>query len=55
MQSVRKVADRVVMLHKGKMIYSGEPDDLEITDNPVVRQFVTANADGPIQPKPEKY
>jgi len=55
MQSVRKVADRVVMLHQGKIIYSGEPEDLDITDNPVVQQFVTANADGPIQPKPEMY
>jgi phospholipid/cholesterol/gamma-HCH transport system ATP-binding protein len=55
MQSVRKVADRVVMLHNGRIIYSGSPDELDTTDQPVVRQFVTANALGPIQPKPHKY
>jgi len=55
MQSVHKVADRVVMLHKGKIIYSGHPTELDTADNPVVHQFVTANADGPIQPKPEIY
>lgn len=55
MQSVRKVADRVVMLHNGRIIYSGNPVDLNSTDHPVVHQFVTANAEGPIQPKPEKY
>jgi phospholipid/cholesterol/gamma-HCH transport system ATP-binding protein len=55
MQSVRKVADRVVMLHQGQIIYSGQPEELNTTEHPVVRQFVTANADGPIQPKPEKY
>lgn len=55
MQSVRKVADRVVMLHHGKIIYSGTPEELNTTPNPVVRQFVNANAEGPIQPKPVKY
>ena len=51
MQSVRKVADRVVMLHTGQIIFSGTPQDLDTTDHPVVKQFVNAEADGPIQPK----
>ncbi len=55
MQSVAKVAKRVVMLHMGKIIFSGSVDDLNKTDNAVVRQFVTANPEGPIQPKPLKY
>lgn len=55
MQSVAKVADRVVMLHNGKIIFSGSIDELYATDNKVVNQFVTANAEGPIQPKPVIY
>jgi len=55
MQSVEKVADRVVMLHNGKIIFSGSVNDLKSTDNEVVSQFVNANAEGPIQPKPFKY
>ena len=55
MQSVAKVAKRVVMLHMGKIIFSGSVDDLNKTDNAVVRQFVTANPEGTIQPKPLKY
>ncbi len=55
MQSVNKVATRVVMLHMGKIIFSGTTQDLQTTDNEVVHQFVTANPEGPIQPKPLKY
>jgi len=55
MQSVAKVADRVVMLHQGRIIFSGTVDDLYTTDNKVIKQFVNAEAEGPIQPKPVKY
>ncbi|MCB0282343.1 MAG: ABC transporter ATP-binding protein [Calditrichae bacterium] len=55
MQSVSKVADRVVMLHNGRMIFSGNVSELKSTDNEVVRQFVNGEAEGPIQPKPHKY
>ncbi len=55
MQSVAKVADRVVMLHNGKIIFSGSIDELYATENEAVNQFVTANAEGSIQPKPVIY
>ena len=50
-----KVADRVVMLHLGKIIFSGSVDELYSTENKVVSQFVHAEAEGPIQPKPTVY
>ena len=50
MQSVAKVADRVVMLHLGQIIFSGKVNELYSTDNEVVHQFVNAESDGPIQP-----
>jgi phospholipid/cholesterol/gamma-HCH transport system ATP-binding protein len=55
MQSVAKVATRVDMLHLGKIIFSGSVDELYSTENKVVSQFVKAEAEGPIQPKPIKY
>jgi phospholipid/cholesterol/gamma-HCH transport system ATP-binding protein len=50
MASVRKVADRVAMLHGGRIIWQGPLADLDGCANPYVRQFITGSADGPIQP-----
>ncbi len=55
MQSVDRIADRVVMLHTGKIIFEGDLNDLHTSDNPIVHQFVHGKLDGPIQPKPVKY
>ncbi|MHB2155700.1 ABC transporter ATP-binding protein [Calditrichota bacterium GD2] len=55
MQSVSRVADRVVMLHMGKIIFNGSLDELYSTDNAVVDQFVHAKMEGPVKPKPVKY
>ncbi|RLD12858.1 ABC transporter ATP-binding protein, partial [candidate division KSB1 bacterium] len=55
MQSVDRIADRVVMLHMGKIVFEGNLNDLHTTDNPIVSQFVNGKLDGPIQPKPVKY
>ena len=44
MDCVNKVADRVVMLHEGKDIISGTPDEINHADNEVVRQFIEGRA-----------
>ncbi len=49
MSSVRKIADRVAMLYKGKIIWDGKRDDIDASDNPYVEQFVKGLKDGPIQ------
>ena len=46
--SAYKVADRIAMLHDGKIIYSGTPDEVRETDNATVRQFVEGRAEGPV-------
>ncbi|MFH0771506.1 MAG: ABC transporter ATP-binding protein [Candidatus Omnitrophota bacterium] len=48
MISAYKVADRIAMLYKGKIIEIGTPLDIKNTKNPVVRQFITGAAVGPI-------
>ena len=49
MASVRKVADRVAMLHGGKIIWHGPLHSLDGCDNAYVRQFITGSVEGPIQ------
>jgi phospholipid/cholesterol/gamma-HCH transport system ATP-binding protein len=49
MSSVRKIADRVAMLYKGKIIWSGRRDEIDNCNQPHVAQFVAGRADGPIQ------
>jgi phospholipid/cholesterol/gamma-HCH transport system ATP-binding protein len=49
MVSAYKVADRIVMLHRGVNFFEGTPDEIKKTDNEVVRQFIEGRAEGPIK------
>lgn len=49
MSSVRAIADRVAMLHDGRIQWEGPISDLDTTDDPYIRQFVGGLADGPIE------
>lgn len=45
MNSARKIADRIVMLHEGKLIFDGTPAQIMQTTNPLVSRFVHGEAD----------
>lgn len=49
MKSAYKIADRIIMLHEGNVIFSGTPEETKSTDNEVVRQFVEGSSHGPIK------
>ncbi len=49
MASARKIADRVAMLYQGKIIWIGTVEEMEKSDNPYLRQFISGSAQGPIQ------
>ncbi len=49
MASVRKIADRVAMLYKGKIIWQGTVKEMDKTDDPYVRQFINGCSQGPIK------
>jgi phospholipid/cholesterol/gamma-HCH transport system ATP-binding protein len=49
MVSARKIADRIAMLHKGRIVWQGPTADIDTADNPYVDQFVHGRAEGPIQ------
>ena len=48
MQSAYKISDRIAMLYKGEILEVGTPDQIKNTENPIVRQFITGSAVGPI-------
>ena len=49
MASARRIADRVAMLHKGRIVWEGPASELMDTGNPVVDQFTHGRREGPIQ------
>jgi phospholipid/cholesterol/gamma-HCH transport system ATP-binding protein len=44
MTTVYKIADRIVMLHNGKILEAGTPDETKASKDPVIKQFVTGKA-----------
>jgi len=48
MQSAYKISDRIAMLYKGEIQEIGTPEQIKDTTNPIVRQFITGSAVGPI-------
>ena len=49
MVSTYKVADRVAMLYQGKIIATGSPEEIRDSNNPIIQQFITGAAEGPIE------
>jgi phospholipid/cholesterol/gamma-HCH transport system ATP-binding protein len=49
MVSARKIADRIAMLYKGKIIWQGPTADIDKSGNAFVEQFIHGNAEGPIK------
>jgi len=49
MNSAYKIADRIAMLYEGRIIDTGSPAEIKNTGNPIVRQFITGSAAGPIK------
>jgi len=48
MNSAYYIADRIAMLHLGKITQVGSPDDIKNTNDPVVRQFIEGKIRGPL-------
>ncbi len=48
MKSAYKIADRIAMLYDKHIIAVGTPGEIKNSENPVVRQFISGKAKGPI-------
>ncbi len=48
MASARKIADRIAMIHEGRIIWQGAKEEIDRSGNPYVDQFINGRAEGPI-------
>jgi phospholipid/cholesterol/gamma-HCH transport system ATP-binding protein len=44
-----RIAHRVAMLHDGVIVETGSPETIQASQNPVVRQFIEGEIEGPIE------
>jgi phospholipid/cholesterol/gamma-HCH transport system ATP-binding protein len=49
MVSARKIADRIAMLHGGRIVWHGPTEEIDRSGNPFVDQFINGRAEGPIR------
>lgn len=49
MTSVRAIADKVAMLHGGKIRWHGPVSEMDGADDPYLTQFITGSPNGPIE------
>ncbi len=47
--SAYKVADRIALLHDGRVVFLGTPEEVRTTREPLMRQFVEGSSEGPMQ------
>jgi len=47
--SARKIADRIAMIYKGRIIWQGPVAQIDDSGNPYVDQFIHGRAEGPIE------
>jgi phospholipid/cholesterol/gamma-HCH transport system ATP-binding protein len=48
MQSVFRIADRVAMIHKGRLVAVGSAEEIKNSSDPYIKQFIHGLAEGPI-------
>jgi len=46
--TVRRTADRIIFLYQGKVQWEGSVNDIDSTDNSLIRQFFSGSVEGPI-------
>ncbi|NMG22463.1 ABC transporter ATP-binding protein [Brasilonema bromeliae] len=46
--TIRRTADRLVFLYQGKVQWQGSVSEIETTDDPLIRQFISGSISGPI-------
>lgn len=49
MSSVRVIADKIAMLHAGRIQWTGPVSEMDASGDPYVAQFISGSAEGPIE------
>ncbi|MDO9529518.1 MAG: ABC transporter ATP-binding protein [Syntrophales bacterium] len=47
--SIFKIGHKIAMLHEGKIVEYGTPEEIRESKNPVLEQFLSGNTEGPIK------
>ncbi|MBD2200893.1 MULTISPECIES: ABC transporter ATP-binding protein [Calothrix] len=47
--TIRRTADRVIFLYQGRVQWQGTVSEIDSTDHPLIRQFMSGSVQGPIQ------
>ncbi|WP_416233479.1 ABC transporter ATP-binding protein [Anabaena sp. UHCC 0451] len=47
--TIRRTADKLIFLYQGKVQWQGKVSEIDHTDNPLIRQFMSGSTQGPIQ------
>jgi phospholipid/cholesterol/gamma-HCH transport system ATP-binding protein len=47
--TIRRTADKVIFLYQGKVQWQGTVSEIDSTDHPLIRQFMSGSVQGPIQ------
>lgn len=47
--TIRRTSDRIVFLYQGKVQWEGVVNDIDLTENPLARQFFSGSVTGPIK------
>ncbi len=48
-EKVLEFAHCIGMLHQGRMVFAGSPDEVRASEDPLVRQFIAGSSEGPIE------
>lgn len=48
MHSAFMIAHRIIMLHRGMIVFDGTPQQIQASGDPIVRQFIEGKAVGPL-------
>ncbi|HEX5323203.1 MAG TPA: ABC transporter ATP-binding protein [Capsulimonadaceae bacterium] len=48
-ESVFRISDKVAMMHEGRVLAMGTPEQIKGCDNPIVQQFIQGKSQGPIE------
>ncbi len=46
--TIRRTAERIIFLYGGKIQWTGTVEEIDTTDNPLVKQFFSGSVEGPI-------
>ena len=55
MKSAYRIADKIAMMYKGRIILEGTPSEIQKTTDPVVHQFINGFSKGPITEAIDTY